>query len=152
MQSGQCFFYGCMNIIFCLSINLYARSSSLCFMYGCYCQGQNETSGKGEVSAGVISCCLITLHDNVCCREELLPQMCFKSCFSGRRWKFVLSLGVNHTELVASLFFFSGFLRNVVSGEHYRFVSMWMARTSYLAAFVIMVIFVSHRGWAWPGR
>lgn len=42
----------------------------------------------------------------------------------------------------ASLFF-SGFLRNVVSGEHYRFVSMWMARTSYLAAFVIMVIFVS---------
>ncbi|XP_060797657.1 membralin isoform X2 [Neoarius graeffei] len=34
-----------------------------------------------------------------------------------------------------------GFLRNVVSGEHYRFVSMWMARTSYLAAFVIMVVF-----------
>ncbi|XP_007489445.2 membralin isoform X1 [Monodelphis domestica] len=34
-----------------------------------------------------------------------------------------------------------GFLRNVVSGEHYRFVSMWMARTSYFAAFVIMVIF-----------
>ncbi|XP_061743826.1 membralin isoform X2 [Nerophis ophidion] len=34
-----------------------------------------------------------------------------------------------------------GFLRNVVSGEHYRFVSMWMARTAYLAAFVIMVIF-----------
>ncbi|XP_057696579.1 membralin isoform X2 [Corythoichthys intestinalis] len=34
-----------------------------------------------------------------------------------------------------------GFLRNVVSAEHYRFVSMWMARTSYLAAFVIMVIF-----------
>lgn len=31
----------------------------------------------------------------------------------------------------------------MVSGEHYRFVSMWMARTSYLAAFVIMVIFVS---------
>lgn len=36
-----------------------------------------------------------------------------------------------------------GFLRNVVSGEHYRFVSMWMARASYLAAFIIMVIFVS---------
>lgn len=45
----------------------------------------------------------------------------------------------------------SGFLRNVVSGEHYRFVSMWMARTSYLAAFVIMVIFVSD--WeCWPSR
>lgn len=45
-----------------------------------------------------------------------------------------------------------GFLRNVVSGEHYRFVSMWMARTSYLAAFVIMVIFVSAWGRAGGGR
>lgn len=34
-----------------------------------------------------------------------------------------------------------GFLRNVVTGEHYRFVNMWMARTTYLAAFVIMLIF-----------
>ncbi|XP_013398551.1 membralin isoform X1 [Lingula anatina] len=34
-----------------------------------------------------------------------------------------------------------GFLRNVVTGEHYRFVSMWMARTSYLAAAFIMLIF-----------
>lgn len=41
-----------------------------------------------------------------------------------------------------------------MSGEHYRFVSMWMARTSYLAAFVIMVIFVSatRLGWAGLGR
>lgn len=45
----------------------------------------------------------------------------------------------------------AGFLRNVVSGEHYRFVSMWMARTSYLAAFVIMVIFVSAGGWGRAG-
>ncbi|XP_043466783.1 membralin isoform X2 [Leptopilina heterotoma] len=34
-----------------------------------------------------------------------------------------------------------GFLRNVVTGEHYRFVSMWMAKTSYLAAFFIMIVF-----------
>ncbi|XP_018301997.1 membralin isoform X2 [Mycetomoellerius zeteki] len=34
-----------------------------------------------------------------------------------------------------------GFLRNVVTGEHYRFVSMWMARTSYLAAFFVMLVF-----------
>nr|XP_050850795.1 membralin isoform X2 [Vespula vulgaris] len=34
-----------------------------------------------------------------------------------------------------------GFLRNVVTGEHYRFVSMWMAKTSYLAAFFIMLVF-----------
>lgn len=42
----------------------------------------------------------------------------------------------------------------MVSGEHYRFVSMWMARTSYLAAFVIMVIFVSAGVGSegqWPG-
>ncbi|PSN57006.1 hypothetical protein C0J52_04256 [Blattella germanica] len=34
-------------------------------------------------------------------------------------------------------------VENVVTGEHYRFVSMWMARTSYLAAFFIMLVFVS---------
>lgn len=36
---------------------------------------------------------------------------------------------------------YKGFLRNVVTGEHYRFVSMWMARSSYLAAAFIMLIF-----------
>ncbi|RZC42705.1 membralin [Asbolus verrucosus] len=35
-----------------------------------------------------------------------------------------------------------GYLRNVVTGEHYRFVSMWMARTSYFAAFFIMIVFM----------
>lgn len=34
-----------------------------------------------------------------------------------------------------------GYLRNVESGEHYRFVSMWMARSSYMAAAFIMLIF-----------
>ncbi|XP_017768215.1 PREDICTED: membralin isoform X2 [Nicrophorus vespilloides] len=34
-----------------------------------------------------------------------------------------------------------GFLRNVISGDHYRFVSMWMARSSYIAAFFIMIVF-----------
>ncbi|CAG9862290.1 unnamed protein product [Phyllotreta striolata] len=34
-----------------------------------------------------------------------------------------------------------GYLRNVVSGEHYRFVSMWMARTSYFAALFFMIVF-----------
>ena len=36
-----------------------------------------------------------------------------------------------------------GYVRNVVSGEHYRFVNSWMSRTSYLAAGFIMIIFVS---------
>jgi len=34
-----------------------------------------------------------------------------------------------------------GYLRNVVTGEHYRFVNMWMARTSYIASAFAMVIF-----------
>lgn len=38
---------------------------------------------------------------------------------------------------------YKGFLRNVVSGEHFRFVSMWMARTAYIAAILVMFIFVS---------
>jgi len=36
----------------------------------------------------------------------------------------------------------AGYLRNVVTGEHYRFVSMWMAKSSYLAAAFIMIVFV----------
>lgn len=35
-----------------------------------------------------------------------------------------------------------GYLRNVITGEHYRFVSMWwMQRGSYLASFFIMILF-----------
>ncbi len=30
-----------------------------------------------------------------------------------------------------------------MTGEHYRFVNMWMARTSYIASAFAMVIFVS---------
>ena len=41
------------------------------------------------------------------------------------------------THLLACL----GYVRNVVTGEHYRFVSMWMARTSYFAAAFVMIVF-----------
>ncbi|XP_048579607.1 membralin isoform X2 [Nematostella vectensis] len=34
-----------------------------------------------------------------------------------------------------------GYLRNVVTGDHFRFISMWMARSSYLVALVLMFIF-----------
>lgn len=47
----------------------------------------------------------------------------------------------DYNSILMELFF--SFSRNVVTGEHYRFVSMWMARTSYLAAFFIMLVFVS---------
>lgn len=36
-----------------------------------------------------------------------------------------------------------GYLRNVITGEHYRFVSMWWAAwSSYPAAFLVMLLFV----------
>jgi hypothetical protein len=38
-----------------------------------------------------------------------------------------------------------GYLRNLVTGEHYRFVSSWMARSSYIVAFILMFTFVSPR-------
>ncbi|CAG7836633.1 unnamed protein product [Allacma fusca] len=34
-----------------------------------------------------------------------------------------------------------GYLRNVVTGEQFRFVPMWMARSSYIPAFLIMLVF-----------
>lgn len=34
-----------------------------------------------------------------------------------------------------------GYLRNVVTGEHYRFVSMWMGGSNYLAAAFVMIVF-----------
>jgi len=40
-----------------------------------------------------------------------------------------------------------GYLRNVITGEHYRFVSMWWAAwSSYPAAFCVMLLFVSPLG------
>lgn len=37
-----------------------------------------------------------------------------------------------------------GYLRNVITGEHYRFVSIWWAPwSSYPAAFCVMLLFVS---------
>ena len=43
-----------------------------------------------------------------------------------------------------SIFFFSqGYMKNVISGEHYKFVTMWMGRTSYTVSFLLMFVFVS---------
>lgn len=44
-------------------------------------------------------------------------------------------------------FNFLGYLRNLVTGEHYRFVSSWMARSSYIVAFILMFTFVSRNYW-----
>lgn len=43
-----------------------------------------------------------------------------------------------------------GFLRNSVTGDHFRFVSMW-SRGSYLMAFCVMILFVSSVRRCWQG-
>lgn len=97
------------------------------------------------MSANVISYCLIALHNNKstpvrsCCPRFALNPVPLE----GSRSLFLVYGLIALSLCVCVCVFSPGFLRNVVSGEHYRFVSMWMARTSYLAAFVIMVIFVS---------
>lgn len=38
---------------------------------------------------------------------------------------------------------FNFVFRNVVTGEHFRFVNFWMGKTAYVPAVVCMLIFVS---------
>lgn len=38
------------------------------------------------------------------------------------------------------VFSFLGYFRNVVTGEHYRFVSFWMTRSAYVVALFIMLV------------
>lgn len=70
------------------------------------------------------------------------------SCFGDSFSRFVLDEFLGYDDLLMSSIKTlaesednKGYLRNVVTGEHYRFVSMWMARTSYIAAFFIMLVF-----------
>ncbi|XP_075216350.1 membralin isoform X3 [Lycorma delicatula] len=70
------------------------------------------------------------------------------SCFGDTFSRFILDEFLGYDDLLmASIKTLAesednkGYLRNVVTGEHYRFVSMWMARTSYIAAFFIMLVF-----------
>uniref|UniRef100_A0A1B6M4K2 Membralin n=1 Tax=Graphocephala atropunctata TaxID=36148 RepID=A0A1B6M4K2_9HEMI len=70
------------------------------------------------------------------------------SCFGDAFSRFVLDEFLGYDDLLMSSIKTlaesednKGYLRNVVTGEHYRFVSMWMARTSYIAAFFIMLVF-----------
>lgn len=80
---------------------------------------------------------------------QLDPRVdkCFGDSFS--RWMLREILGYDDI-LMASVKVLAeqednkGYLRNVVTGEHYHFVSMWwMARGSYPAAYFVMVLFVS---------
>ncbi|CAH1394302.1 unnamed protein product [Nezara viridula] len=69
-------------------------------------------------------------------------------CFGDALSRFILKELIGYDDLLMSSIKAlaedednKGYLRNVVTGEHYRFVSMWMARTSYISAFFIMIIF-----------
>uniref|UniRef100_A0A8D9EC84 Membralin n=1 Tax=Cacopsylla melanoneura TaxID=428564 RepID=A0A8D9EC84_9HEMI len=70
------------------------------------------------------------------------------SCFGDAFSRFVLDELLGYDDiLMASIKTLAesednkGYLRNVVTGEHYRFVSMWMGRGSYVIAFLIMLVF-----------
>ncbi|XP_065340985.1 membralin isoform X2 [Cloeon dipterum] len=75
---------------------------------------------------------------------DTVENPCFGDAFS----RFLLDQFLGYDEMLMSSIKMvaeqednKGFLRNVVTGEHYRFVSMWMARTSYVAAFLVMMVF-----------
>jgi len=79
---------------------------------------------------------LVTLDPN---RDE-----CFGTGFN----KFVLDEFLGYNEIlmlsiknIAEKEKNKGFVRNAVTGEHFRFVSSWMARSSYVAALLIMILF-----------
>ncbi|CAH0590351.1 unnamed protein product [Chrysodeixis includens] len=70
------------------------------------------------------------------------------ACFGDRFSRFVLDEFLGYDDLLmASIKTLAeqednkGYLRNVITGEHYRFVSMLTARSSYIAAFFIMLVF-----------
>ena len=44
---------------------------------------------------------------------------------------------------MSGVFLATGFIRNVVIGEHFRFISIWPTRASYLASLFVMIVFVS---------
>lgn len=72
-------------------------------------------------------------------------------CFKNSLSRFLLKEFVGYDDLlmssvrvIAEKEDHRGYLRNVVTGEHYRFVSMWWAAwSSYPTALFVMILFVS---------
>lgn len=72
-------------------------------------------------------------------------------CFKNTLSRFLLKEFVGYDDLlmssvrvIAEKEDHRGYLRNVVTGEHYRFVSMWWAAwSSYPTALFVMILFVS---------
>ncbi|XP_030081322.1 membralin isoform X1 [Drosophila hydei] len=71
------------------------------------------------------------------------------ACFGDRLTRYLLKRLLGYDDLlmasvrtVAEKEDNKGYLRNVITGEHYRFVSMWWAAwSSYPAAFIVMLLF-----------
>lgn len=70
------------------------------------------------------------------------------TCFGDSLSRFLLSEFLGYEDILMSSIknlaeneTNKGYLRNLATGEHFRFVTMWMTRTSYLAAFFIMLVF-----------
>lgn len=70
-----------------------------------------------------------------------------KRCFRNRYWRFVLREFIGYQEMllanVRNAFGRSskGYVRNVATGETFRFVSTWVTKLSFLAGFTVMIIF-----------
>ncbi|KAK3755625.1 hypothetical protein QZH41_017611 [Actinostola sp. cb2023] len=77
---------------------------------------------------------------------ELNPEQ--EKCFGDSLSRFLLDEFLGYDDILMSSIKRlaedednKGYLRNVVTGDHFRFVSMWMARSSYIVALLIMFIF-----------
>jgi len=69
-------------------------------------------------------------------------------CFGDKMSRFILKwfLGyddvlLNSIKKIADTQNNTGYMRNVVTGDHYQFVSIWMGRVSYLVALTLMFMF-----------
>uniref|UniRef100_A0A5S6QD02 Membralin n=1 Tax=Trichuris muris TaxID=70415 RepID=A0A5S6QD02_TRIMR len=72
-----------------------------------------------------------------------VKEMCFGRAFNQFLIRHVFGYDMVVMTSIKSLvndYSEKGFLRNLVTGEQYRFVTMWMSRTSYITAFLTMVL------------
>lgn len=77
------------------------------------------------------------------CRAVLVTVICTWCCYMVIITEVAQCIQITYSYCNTLLCCLTGYFRNVVTNEHYRFVSMWMARSSYLAAWFVMIIFVS---------
>ncbi|KFD70315.1 hypothetical protein M514_09555 [Trichuris suis] len=70
-------------------------------------------------------------------------ELCFGKAFDQFLIRYVFGYDMVVMTSIKSLvddYAEKGFLRNLITGEQYRFVTVWMSRTSYLTAFMTMIL------------